>query len=110
MNGDEAEPQIPAWVSKLGIVDRASGIEKARSSAPTTRTCEVAWARMLPAAIYEDAVSPLLSANFHHDMMRADPMPATATTPRHSMDMSSQSRIMVSLLRTRRPGVLTARQ
>ena len=32
MNGDEAEPQIPAWVSKLGIVDRASGIEKARSS------------------------------------------------------------------------------
>jgi hypothetical protein len=32
MDGDETAPVVPSWVSKLGIVDRASGIEKARSS------------------------------------------------------------------------------
>jgi hypothetical protein len=32
MSSDETAPAVPSWVSKLGIVDRTSGIEKARSS------------------------------------------------------------------------------
>jgi hypothetical protein len=50
MGGDEAEPQmIPAWVSTLGIVDRASGIEKARSS--RQQLVDATWAALT--AFYE---------------------------------------------------------
>jgi hypothetical protein len=39
---NEAEPEIPAWVSTLGIIDRASGIEAARSS--RQRLLDATWA------------------------------------------------------------------
>jgi hypothetical protein len=32
MDIDDADPSVPAWMAKLGIVDRVSGIEKARNS------------------------------------------------------------------------------
>jgi hypothetical protein len=32
MDSGEAEANIPAWISKLGIVDRATGIDAARTS------------------------------------------------------------------------------
>lgn len=42
MDGHEAQSQIPAWVSELGIIDRASGIEAARSS--RQRLIDTTWA------------------------------------------------------------------
>jgi hypothetical protein len=44
MSSNETGPVAPPWVSKLGIVDRASGIEKAHSS--RQQLVDATWAAL----------------------------------------------------------------